>query len=66
MTARYHPVIIGRYLGDYTNRFTCWSIADHEQANRTIGEKFDTLEQAQTRANELNKSVTHTASQDVD
>ena len=54
---RYHPVVIGRYIGDYTNRFTCWSIADHEHANRTNGEKYDTYEQAKTRAEELNARI---------
>lgn len=52
---RYRPVTIDRYIGDYTGRFTCWSIADSTQANRTNGEKFDTYEQAKARADELNK-----------
>jgi hypothetical protein len=52
---RFYPVVIGRYLGDYTGRFTCWSIADHQYANRTTGEKFDTREQAQQRADALNR-----------
>ena len=51
---RFHPVVVGRYIGDYSGRFTCWSVVDHERANRTNGEKYDTYEQAKTRANELN------------
>lgn len=43
---RFHPVRIGRYIGDYTGKHLCWSIADAEQANRTNGQKFDTYEQA--------------------
>lgn len=54
---RFYPVRIGRYIGDYTGRFLCWSIADHEQANRTNGEKYDTYEQARVRADELNKRM---------
>ena len=54
---RYRPVVIGRYLGDCTNRpcSTCWSIADSTRANRANGEKFDTYEQAKVRAERLNK-----------
>jgi hypothetical protein len=51
---RYNPVVIGRYIGDYTGRFTCWSIADRDSANRTNGEKFDTYDQAKARADVLN------------
>lgn len=52
---RYRPVVIGRYIGDYTDRFTCWSIADSTMANRTNGEKYNTYEQAKVRADQLNK-----------
>lgn len=52
---RYRPVVIGRYLGDYTGKHECWSIADSTMANRTNGEKFDTYAQAKARADELNK-----------
>lgn len=51
---RFRPVTVGRYLGDYTTRFTCWSIADSQLANRTNGEKFDTYELAKQRADKLN------------
>lgn len=50
---RFHPVRVGRYIGDYTGRFLCWSIADRTQANRTNGEKYDSYEQAKQRAEEL-------------
>ncbi len=56
MSERFYPVVVGRYLGDYSNKPSslCWSIADHERANATIGEKFNTRDDAQTRANDLN------------
>lgn len=52
---RYRPVVIDRYLGDYTGLFTCFSIADSTHANRTNGERFNTYEQAKVRADELNR-----------
>jgi hypothetical protein len=53
-TDRYHPVVIGRIIGIYDGRFQCWSIADHEHANRTTGEKYDTYEQAKAECDRRN------------
>lgn len=54
-TWRFRPVVVGRYIGDYTGRFECWAIADSTQANRVSGDRYDTYEQAKTRADEMNK-----------
>jgi hypothetical protein len=57
MEPRYRPVVISRYIGMYgKNDPTCWAIADREHANRiATSDKFDTYEQAQRKAEEMNK-----------
>jgi hypothetical protein len=58
MDKRFRPVVVGKYLGDYTSRFTCWAIADGANANRIYdSRKFDTREQAQAHADTLNAMV---------
>ena len=52
---RYHSVQISRFIGEYTGRFLCWAIADHDNANRiATSERFDTIEEAQQVCDRMN------------
>ena len=64
-TDRFHPVRVGRYLGDYSGRFLVWAIADRERANRVCtGDRFDAYQDARAAADRMNAQPAAEGSRD--
>ena len=51
---RFHVVRVNRYPGDYSGQFMAYAVADREQANRVISQKFNNHEAAYRMAEGLN------------
>lgn len=53
---RYHVVTVSKYIGMYRAKDpTAYAVADHDQANRVVSEKYDSLDAAEQEARRLNE-----------
>jgi hypothetical protein len=50
---RFHVVRVNGVIGIYDGRFLKWAVADREQANRIVSDKFSTRDEAQAEADRL-------------
>lgn len=56
---RFHVVAVGKYLDGPARirAILAWCVADHEQANRCVSQKYDSQADAQADADKRNAEV---------